>query len=93
MTSPTRQVSLSLSINRGVLETIYNYKRGTEKTILKGCPPLPPKTKAFKKIVSCNGGLIKPTSPLPHKSSSSSSSSSKAKAWHEPTYYYYYYYY
>ncbi len=64
---PDKSLSLSLHQWGGgrVLETIYNYKRGTEKTILKGCPPPPPKTKAFKKIVSCNGGrLIKPTSPL-----------------------------
>ncbi len=65
---PDKSLSLSLSPSMGgggVLETIYNYKRGTEKTVLKGCPPPPPKTKAFKKIVSCKGGrLIKLTSPL-----------------------------
>jgi hypothetical protein len=40
MTSPTKQVSLSIN-GGGVLETIYNYKRGTEKTILKRTLTMP----------------------------------------------------
>jgi hypothetical protein len=64
-TTLSLSLSLSLSFHQWGFWTQFTIiKEEQKRQSLKDALSHHPKQKAFKKIVSCNGGLIKPTSPL-----------------------------